>query len=846
MNHKKLILAAGITLLSFSMFGQRRTGNPPAAPAVSDSTKRPAPPARPATGPKPYKEVITAKAVSDEGLFTVHKVEDKYYFEVPNSLLGRDILVVNRLSKAAAEMRAGGFFGYGGDQIGENVVRFEKGPEDKVFLREISYAEYSKDSTSPMFRSVSNSNVQPIVASFEVKAFGKDSASTVIDVTSFVASDNEVLYFNSGLKRALSIGGMQADKSYIVSMRSYPINVEIRTVKTYGRAPSPGAAGGAAPTGNLTVELNSSMVILPEVPMQSRHYDDRVGYFTVGYTDFDANPQGVKSIRLAKRWRLEPKEEDMEKYKRGELVEPKKPIVYYIDPATPEKWVPYLMQGVNDWKIAFEKAGFKNAIMAKRAPTWEEDSTWSLDDARNSAIVYKSSAIPNASGPSIADPRSGEIMESHINWYHNVMQLVHDWYMVQASMSDAGARKMNFDDELMGELIRFVSSHEVGHTLGLRHNFGSSSTVPVENLRNKAWVEANGHTPSIMDYARFNYVAQPEDNISRAGMFPKIGDYDQWAIEWGYRRFPQYTSPEAEKTHVNNWVIEKLKNRRLWWGDGEANRDDPRSQSEDLSSDNIKASQYGIKNLQRIIPQLAEWTKEPNEDYSNLRNMYSQVSGQFNRYMGHVSRHVGGVYRTPKTVEETGGVYEIVPKANQQSAVSFLNQQLFTTPTWLINKDIFARTGQSGLTVIGGIQDNTLRSLLSSGTLTKLVEAESNLGTAAYRITDLLGDLKKGIFSELAGNKPVDIYRRNLQKSYVAQLSNLINPPASPAINIGGLGIQLGGSSIDKSDIKSVVRAHLSQLRSEARAGASSNPDSMTRYHLQDLVSRIDEALDPK
>lgn len=845
MNHKKLILAAGVTLLSITVFAQRRTGNTPPPAAVADTAKRPAPPARPANGPKPYKEVITAKAVSDDGLFTVHKVEDKYYFEIPNNLLGREILVVNRISKAAADMRAGGFFGYGGDQIGESVIRFEKGPEDKVFLREVSFAEYAKDSTSPMFRSVSNSNVQPIAASFEIKAFGKDSTSVVIDVTSFVASDNDVLFFDSNLKRAFSIGAQQPDKSYIAAIRSYPINVEIKTVKTYGRAPSPGGPGGG-PTGNLTMELNSSLVILPEKPMQPRYYDDRVGYFTVGYTDFDVNPQGVKSIRIAKRWRLEPKDEDIEKYKRGELVEPKKPIVFYIDPATPEKWVPYLMQGVDDWKTAFEKAGFKNAVMAKRAPTWQEDSTWSLEDARNSAIVYKSSAIPNASGPSISDPRSGEIMESHINWYHNVMQLVHDWYMVQASISDPAARKMTFDDELMGRLIRFVSSHEVGHTLGLRHNFGSSNTVPVENLRNNAWLEANGHTPSIMDYARFNYVAQPEDKVSRDAIFPKIGDYDKWAIEWGYRLFPQFNSADAEMTHVNNWVIEKLKNRRLWWGDGESNRDDPRSQSEDLSDDNIKASQYGIKNLQRIVPQLIDWTKEPNEDYDNLRNMYSQVAGQFNRYMGHVSRHVGGVYRTPKTVEESGAVYEIAPKANQQKAVSFLNEQLFTTPTWLVNKEIFSRTGQSGLTVIGGIQDNTLRSLLNAGTLSKLVDAESNLGTAAYRITDLLGDLKKGIFSELPANKAVDIYRRNLQKSYVSLLSGLINPPATPTVSIGGGTISLGGPNIDKSDIKSVVRAHLTQLRSEARAAAASNPDAMSRYHLQDLVSRIEDALDPK
>ncbi|MGH2553283.1 MAG: DUF5117 domain-containing protein, partial [Chitinophagaceae bacterium] len=546
-------------------------GNPttPTMPKA-DSTKKLS---GPANGPKPYKEVITSKAVSDGGLFWVHKVDDKYYFELPDSLFSRDILVVNRISKAAAGMRSGGFFGYGGDQIGQNVIRFEKGPNNKIFLRNISYAEYAKDSTSPMFTSVNNSNMQPIAAAFEIKALGKDSTGAVIDITDYINGDNDVLHFNSSLKTFIRFGAIQADKSYIVSVKSYPINVEVKTVKTYSRTAAPSIGGGpaSAPAGNMTVELNSSLVLLPKIPMQSRYFDPRVGYFTVGYTDFDADPQGVKNISLVKRWRLEPKEEDMEKYKRGELVEPKKPIIFYVDPATPQKWVPYLMQGVDDWKGAFEKAGFKNAIMAKLAPTKAEDSTWSLEDARNSAIVYKPSDIANASGPSVSDPRSGEIMESHINWYHNVMQLIHHWYMVQTAAVDPRARKMTFDDELMGQLIRFVSSHEVGHTIGLRHNFGSSSTVPVENLRNKAWVEANGHTPSIMDYARFNYVAQPEDNISQVGLFSRIGDYDNWAIEWGYKLFPQFKDAEAEKGYINNWIMEKLKNRRLWWGDGESN-----------------------------------------------------------------------------------------------------------------------------------------------------------------------------------------------------------------------------------------------------------------------------------
>lgn len=841
-------LIPGVIAMSFSLALSAQT-NP------ADTTAKPAIPGLSRAGapsvPKPYKEVITAKAVTRTGFFKVHKIEDKYFFEIPDRLLGRDILVVNRISKAQAGN------GYAGDQIGENVIRFEKGPNNKLFLRTISYSVYSKDSSASMFASVNNSNIQPIAAAFDIKAYAVEQPGCVIDMTDFINGDNEILYFSSSAKSQAKIGALQADKSYTVKVSPYPMNIEITAVKTYGRAPGAptgnlaallsGIGGGS---GNMTVELNSSLVLLPETPMQARYFDRRVGFFNVGYTDFDANPQGVKSIRIIKRWRLEPKDEDIEKYKRGELVEPKKPIIFYIDPATPKKWIPYLIQGVNDWQAAFEKAGFKNAIIGKMAPTRDEDSTWSLEDARNSAIVYKPSPIANASGPSVADPRSGEIIESHINWYHNVMELIRDWYMIQAGLSDTRARKMEFPDELMGELIRFVSSHEVGHTLGLRHNFGSSSTVPVENLRNKTWVEANGHTPSIMDYARFNYVAQPEDQISSAGLFPRIGDYDKWAIEWGYRSFPEYKSPEAEKGYLNKWVIEKLKNRRLWFGDGETNRDEPRSQTEDLGDDAVKASQYGIKNLQRIIPQLQQWTREENSDYESLGDMYGQVTGQFGRYMGHVVANVGGVYKTPKVVEDPGPVFEYEPKSKQAESVTFLNQQLFTTPTWLIDNDILSKTGGNPLVTIGNLQDRVLGSLISANTFNKLIQAEAIGGNKAYKMTDLLGDLKKGIWSELNDKKAIDVYRRNLQKAYVNNMVALLTPPEQPTGAAATLGALLMGSpssvNLNKSDIISVVKAHLASLKNEINAAKTVIPDPMTKYHLQDLAQRIDEALNPK
>ena len=825
-----------------SIFAQRPTPRPSGDTTTSSTdTSRNARVRPPSKGPRPYSEIITAKAKTSLGMFKVHSLDDKYFFEIPKSLLKREILVVNRISKAPTSGRTAGL-SYAGDDIGQNVISFERGNNDNIFLRTISYAEYAKDSTSPMFMSVNNSNIQPIEFVFDIKAFSKDSSAVVIDVTDMVNGDNDVLFLDGGTKRRANLSAIQKDKSYVVTVKTFPINVEVVTVKTYASSPT------APNPGNVTLELNSSMVLLPQNPMQARYYDPRVGYFTVGYTDFDLNPQGVKRISMVKRWRLEPKEEDMEKYKRGELVEPKKPIVFYIDPATPPKWVPYLIQGVNDWQTAFEKAGFKNAIIGKRAPTKAENPEWSLEDARYSAIVYKPSTIPNASGPSVADPRSGEIMESHINWYHNVMQLIRNWYFVQASPLDSRSRKMVFDDELMGQLIRFVSSHEVGHTIGLRHNFGSSSSVPVEKLRDKAWVEANGHTPSIMDYARFNYVAQPEDNVGSKGIFPRIGDYDDWAIDWGYRMFSEYKSPEAEKTAMNKLVMEKLKNKRLWFGDGESNRDDPRNQSEQVGDDAVKGSFYGIKNLKRIIPNLNEWTRESNEDYANLEMMYGEVTNQFNRYNNHVLRTVGGIMKTPKVTEEPGMVYETVSKAKQKEAVNYLNENLFKTPDWLINNDIYGKTGLNGLKVIGDLQEGIIGGMFRASTLNKLVQAAAFPGTETYTIPELLTDVKRGVWSELAARKPVDVYRRQLQQMYIDRMDVVLNPPPPVVLPVGfpiGRGFTPPADN-DYVDVQASVRSHLTSLRAEINAAALSSTDQMTKIHLKEMSRRIEKALDPK
>lgn len=854
MKKKLLTIFVAVSAITFAQAQVRQGGGAP-----TDSTRR-MPGAALGSGiraqPKPYDQVITNKASTRKGMITTHKIEDKFFFEIADTTLGRDILVVSRISKSGSDVRDAQ--GYAGDQIGSAVIRFEKGPNNRIFMRKISYKTYGPDSTTSMYQSLKNSNIQAIAASFNIAAFTPDKTGSVIDITDYLNSDNDIFYFSSPMaKTRFRLGAQLADRSYIQSLRSFPTNVEINTVKTYSQtaAPSPfGAAvpslgGGGAASGSSTIELNTSLVILPKVPMKARYFDPRVGYFAVGYTDFDLNPQGVKEIELIKRWKLEPKPQDLAKYKRGELVEPIKPIVFYIDPATPKKWIPYLKAGVNDWAKAFEKAGFKNAIMAKEAPTFAQDSTWSIDDARHSAIVYKPSEIANASGPSISDPRSGEIMESHINWFHNVQKLVHDWYMIQTAAVDPRARKMTFSDELMGDLIRFVSSHEVGHTLGLRHNYGSSSTVPVENLRDKKWVEANGHTPSIMDYARFNYVAQPEDNISSKGLYPRIGDYDKWAIEWGYKYFADTKTPAADVPVLNKMVIESAKNRRLWFGT-ETNADDPHSQNEDLSDNAMVASTYGIKNLKVILNNLPAWTKEPADGYDNLSNMYGQLTTQFGRYMGHVAKNIGGVYENPKTVEQAGEVYERTPASTQKEAITFLDVQLFKTPMWLINKPILDNIDADGLEVVGRLQNTTLSRLLSTNTLTKLISAEAADGSSAYKITDLFSDLNGSIFTELKSNQAIDVYRRNLQKSYVDKLISILKPAPATAANVvfgGGRGgtILQPGLTAAQSDVLSVVKGQLKEL--DATIKTSANVASgLSKYHLQDLSDRIESALDSK
>ena len=783
-------------------------------------------------GMKPYAKVITKDAKSDEGLLTVHKVDEKYFYEIPDSLFNREMLTVTRIAKTASGI------GFGGGKQNTQVHRWQK-KGNKVLLRVVSYDIYAADSL-PVHEAVVNSNFEPIVESFDIKTVGKDSISksTVIDVTDLYTKDVQALGLPDRTRKQYKVSRLDDNRSYIDTIRSYPENIEIRHVKTYNAGDPPSNES----LGSISLEFSNSMILLPEVPMERRYFDERVGWFTTEQTDYGLAAQKSETVEYLDRWRLEVKDEDIEKFKNGELVEPKEQIVYYIDRATPEQWVPFIKQGIEDWQVAFEAAGFKNAIIAKDAPTVEEDPDWSPEDVRYSTVRYLASPIPNANGPHVSDPRSGEILESDINWYHNVMTLLRNWFFVQTAAINEDAQGVAFKDEVMGRLIRFVSSHEVGHTLGLPHNMGSSVAYAVEDLRDPEFTKEFGTAPSIMDYARFNYIAQPEDGD--VALMPEIGPYDKYAIEWGYRPILDKEGKE-EKEILDQWILEHAGDPKYRFGRQQSSVIDPSSQTEDLGDDAMLASEYGIKNLKRIVPKLIEWTAEDGKDYDDLDDLYGQVLSQYNRYMGHVTANIGGVYEYYKTYDQEGAVYTHVDAEKQERAMEFLQEQLFTTPEWMINQDIFNKIEFDGnIERIRGMQERTLNNLLDFGRMARLMENEEINGKDAYSLLDMMTQLRKGLWSEIYNGRSIDRYRRNLQRAYVEKMGELMTEEQDEIPARYRSWVTRSNVNVAQSDIRPVVRGELTTLQRQLRNTVNTG-DTLTRYHKQDLLKRIDLILNP-
>jgi hypothetical protein len=768
-------------------------------------------------GPKPYGKVITKDAMSNEGFITTHKVGDKNYFEIDNDLLDREILVVSRI---AGFVKGLNFGGAGTKSRPQQVIRWQR-KDNKILLRSVSYNSVASFE-DPIYESVRNNNFEPIIHIFDIKAVGKDSSSVVIDVAPLFTQDIPMIgAMYDSQRKNFGIKGLDAKRSYISWMKSFPENTEVRHVLTYKGSKLP----DNQLTGTISVELNQSFILLPEDPWVPRHFDSRVGYFSLSQTDYSLDKQKAFSNRYITRWRLEPS--DKEAYERGELVEPIKPIVYYIDPATPDKWRPYLKQGIEDWVVAFEQAGFKNAIIAKDPPSKEEDPDWSPEDVRYSVIRYISTDIQNAQGPHVHDPRTGEIIESDIMWYHNVMNLLRNWFFIQTAAINPDARKVQFDDAVMGRLIRFVAAHEVGHTLGLPHNMGASVAYPVDSLRSPSFTKKMGTAPSIMDYARFNYVAQPEDGD--VGLMPDIGPYDKWSIEWGYRYFPA-EDKDAEREPLAAMILEHKDDPLYRFGRQRRVPLDPSSQTEDLGDDSMEASELGIKNLKRIVPNLIEWTAEDAKNFDDLEELYGQVLGQFRRYMGHVAANIGGVYEFYQTYDEEEPVYSHAPLDKQRRAMAFLDKHLFQTPTWVIDEEILRRIEPAGNNErIRRLQDRTMSLLLRSDRLSRMVENAALNGADAYSPIAFFGDMNDAIFSEVTTGGSIDTYRRSLQRSYVEQLGKLLSSDDSIVAN---------------SDVPAIARGNLKRIQQQISSRANGN--DLSAYHLADLTVRIEEILMPK
>ncbi|WP_271392982.1 zinc-dependent metalloprotease [Aequorivita sinensis] len=773
---------------------------------------------------KPYDKVITKDAKTDDGLFKVHTVKEDFFYEIPDSLFGREMLMVTRIAKTATNI------GFGGGKTNTQVLRWEKKP-NKVLLRVVSHQIFAADSL-PIYEAVVNSNFEPVLFTFDVKALGKDSTSTVVQVNKLFESDVRPLGMPKHYRDRYKITTMDKERSYIETIKSYPLNIESRHVKTYAAKEPPSNSA----VGSISVEMNNSMVLLPKEPMKRRYFDERVGWFARGQTDYGLENHESKTVKYLDRWRLEVRDEDRAAFERGELVVPKKQIVYYIDRATPVKWRKYIKQGIEDWQVAFEAAGFKDAIIAKDPPTVEEDPEWSPEDVRYSVVRYLASPIPNANGPHVSDPRSGEILESDINWYHNVMTLLRNWFFVQTAAINPDARGVAFKDEIMGRLIRFVSSHEVGHTLGLPHNMGSSVAYPVDSLRSVDFTKKYGTAPSIMDYARFNYIAQPGDGD--VALMPNIGVYDKYAINWGYRPLPHLTA-EEEKETLDSWILEHAADPMYRFGKQQSGGViDPSSQTEDLGDDAVKASMYGISNLKLLVPKLIEYTREDGKNYDDLSEMYNQVVAQFNRYMGHVTANIGGVYEYYKTYDQEGAVYTHVAKDKQEESLAFLQEQLFATPEWLLDDDIFNKIQFDGsIENIRKMQERTLNDILDFGRLARIIENESINGKNSYSLLEMMEGLRKGIFEELRTAAPIDTYRRNLQRVYINRLSYLMSNEQK--------GRNRTKVDVNLSDIRSVARAELIALDNDIRRALGRTTDRMSKIHLLDLRERIDVILNP-
>lgn len=776
---------------------------------------------------KAYDDVITKEAISDKGLFDVHLVGETFFFEIPMMYLDTDMLLVSRFSKLPSNL--GGGYVNAGTKTNTRLINWERF-KDKILIKEKSSSAIAADSL-PINVSVKANNYEPTLYAFDIVAFSKDSSSIVIDVTNFYGSDVKAISgLTSSLRKRYKVRSLDKSRSFINTVKSFPENIEVIQDFTYSAGAPPVNTGDET----ISIQMNQSMILLPKVPMQPRYFDERVGWFTLSKYDYGSDELKADKKTYLRRWQLIPK--DIEAYNRGELVEPVKPIVYYLDPATPKKFRPYMREGIELWQKAFEAAGFKNAIIAKEPPTKEEDPEFSPEDIRYSVVRYVASTTRNATGPSVSDPRSGQIIESDIIWYHNHLRSYRNRYLLETGAANPSARTLNTPDEDIGEMMKMVIAHEVGHTLGLPHNMSASYAYDVESYRDGAFTQKNGIAATIMDYARYNYIAQPGDINIR--FVRQLGPYDDYAINYGYRYISEAPSAAAEIETLNGWIMEKAGDPKYKFGK-QSSRFDPTAQTEDIGNNSILASTYGLKNLMIVAKNLPSWTSDKTDNYDDLEELYGEMLGVWSRYVGHVVTHVGGVVEATKNPSQAGEVYNTVSKAYQKSAIQWLHKNAFETPYWLVDKSILQNINYAGYTDrIRSLQSRHLNNLLNFERLGRLIDHNA-MNADNYAALDMLRDVRMGIWSETKTTSNSSVYRRNLQRVYVDRLVYLMTKDIDPKRSRQYF-------NVNQSDVRALVRGELNLLKETLNTASKMDFNTETVYHYRDCIERINNVLDPK